>query len=66
MRASMSPATQHGSPVKVAAGEGHALPLGPEDPQVGGLEAEWQTLQSAGFSEEVIGTAITSTIPTSR
>ena len=62
----MSLATQHGFSVKVAADEGHALSLRPEDPQVGGLDAEQQTLESAGLSAEVIGTALASTWPTSR
>ena len=66
MRDSVSLATQHGSSVTVAAGEGHALPLRAEDPQVGGLEAERQTLEGAGLSAEVIGTALASSRPASR
>ena len=65
MQDCMSPATQHGSSVTVAPGQGHALPLRPEDPQVGSLEAEWQTLKGAGFSEDVIGMALMCTRPTS-
>ena len=57
----MSPVTHHGSPVTVAAGEGHTLPLRPEDLQVSGLEAEWHTLEGAGLSEDIIGTALTCT-----
>ena len=49
----MSPATQHGSLFTVAAGQGHALPLRPEDPQVGGLEDERQTFEGADLSENI-------------
>ena len=61
----MSPATQHGSAVTVAAGQGYTLPLRPEDPQIGGLEAEQQTLNGAGLSEDVISMALACTTPTS-
>ena len=63
MRDYISPATQHGS-VTVGGVQGQALPLRPEDPQVGSLEAERQTLDSAGLSEDVIGTALMCTRPT--
>ena len=61
----MSPATQHGSPVTVTAGQRHALLLRPEDTQVGSLEGERQTLEGAGLSEDVIGMALMCTRLTS-
>ena len=66
MQDSVSLANQHGSPVTVAPGEGKAVSLRPEDPQVGGLEDERQILKGAGLSAEVIGIALASTRPTSR
>ena len=58
MRDSISPATQYGSPVTVAAGLEHTLPLRPEDPLVGSLEAEQQTIEGAGLSEDVSSTRV--------
>lgn len=51
---SVLPAPQHGSPVADATSQGHALPFRPEHFQVGNLEAEQQTLETAGFSADVI------------
>ena len=52
---SMRPAApQHESPVAYATSQGHALPFRPEHFQVGNLEAEQQTLETAGFSADVI------------
>ena len=64
LRDSMPPVTQHVSPVTVAAGQGHALLLRPEDPQVDGLDVERQTLDVGGLSEDVIDKALASTKPT--
>ena len=61
----MSTATHHGSPVADAASQRRALPFGPADPQDGSLEAEWQNLDGAGFSADIISTALTCTRPTS-
>ena len=66
MQDSMSPATQHGSPVTVDAGEGYTLLFRPEDPQASSMDAEWQTLECDGLSEDIIGTALACTRPSSQ